>query len=432
MRALVCVPLLAAAAAGLGDADTYRKLLQPISEEIATKYNCSVQIAIRTKQDAVSVAAGTANFNTGRALEADDVMVWGSLTKVLTGSSIMQLASQGHVDLDAPCSKYVDPFLQRSAAASGGKQWFTKMEQLYGPNATKVTVRQLLGMHSGIPDFDTAVPCRSANKSCVPTDSLRAELYADPMHNYGPIELMSLPWVAKNVTIIPDWTFEGTQYSSTNFMLLGMILAGHQGWSSWDGLMQADFLPASIRGKYQHLAFGAHGAPGDFTEVHGYDRTNYNGNSGSRDVYNVAGTFSGWTASDILGTAADLAELGWDVYGPEYNVAPKEYVDQMIPIWPWYGLATFNLTHSTGRKAPTGTAYGHLGATYGYQSIVSYHPEIEATLAIATNLETDYQRHPSDALCLAFNAVYNHLHPEDAKKCSYVPGGYYSGGCTCK
>jgi len=292
-------------------------------------------------------------------------------------------------------------------------------------------VRRLLNMHSGIPDFDTAKPCSSRDPGCVPTDSLRQELYDNPNHNYSPIELMSLPWVAFNQTVIPPFTYYGTEYSSTNFMLLGMILARAQGWSEWDGLMQADFLPASVRDKYRHLSFGAHGSPSAFSTVHGYDRTAYNGNKGSRDVFGVAGTFSGWTASDLCGTAADIAELAWDVYGPDYNMAPKEYIDQMIPIWPWYGAATFNLTSRTGREPPLGTAYGHLGATYGYQSIMSYHPELELSFAIGSNLETDYQQHPADALCMSFNAVAN-LYRKENITCTYVSGDYYHGGCKCK
>jgi len=70
-----------------------------------------------------------------------------------------------------------------------------------------------------------------------------------------------------------------------------------------------------------------------------------------------------------------------------------------------YGLATFNLSHHTGVEGPKGIAYGHLGATYGYQSIVAYFPALDFSLAIGTNTETDYQSQPSDAMC-RFVAVH--------------------------
>jgi hypothetical protein len=43
----------------------------------------------------------------------------------------------------------------------------------------------------------------------------------------------------------------------------------------------------------------------------------------------------------------------------------------------FYSFATFNMDHYTGlnaSKTPYGVAYGHLGATYGYDSIVLFYP----------------------------------------------------------
>ena len=50
-----------------------------------------------------------------------------------------------------------------------------------------------------------------------------------------------------------------------------------------------------------------------------------------------------------------------------------------------YGLATFNLT----RLTPHDVAYGHLGATYGYQSVVAYVPSLGMAFSIGTNIERD-------------------------------------------
>lgn len=55
------------------------------------------------------------------------------------------------------------------------------LEELFGPEVVNVTVRDLLGMTSGIPDFDTATPNGRA-----PTDSLRAAVYANPDNQFGP------------------------------------------------------------------------------------------------------------------------------------------------------------------------------------------------------------------------------------------------------
>lgn len=43
--------------------------------------------------------------------------------------------------------------------------------------------------------------------------------------------------------------------------------------------------------------------------------------------------------------------------------------------------------------------YGHLGATYGYDSIFGYNPTLDLGIAIGTNIETPSQTQPSDAFC---------------------------------
>ena len=99
---------------------------------------------------------------------------------------------------------------------------------------------------------------------------------------------------------------ERTQYSSTNFVLLGLLLAQLTGARAWDAYEQRALLeplPAARRALYRNLTFGVHGAPAERTQLHGYDRTSYNGGDPAarpgRDVWRVAGVYAGWTASDV-------------------------------------------------------------------------------------------------------------------------------------
>ena len=62
--------------------------------------------------------------------------------------------------------------------------------------------------------------------------------------------------------------------------------------------------------------------------------------------------------------------------------------------------------------------------------MLSYHPALDVTIAIASNMENDDQTHPSDALCMTYNAVKNHL-TGSTDKCTFTVGSYYSGGCNC-
>ena len=59
-----------------------------------------------------------------------------------------------------------------------------------------------------------------------------------------------------------------------------------------------------------------------------------------------------------------------------------------------YGFAAFNLSGMISGRPSSGpyrTAYGHLGATYGYQSILAYYPGADVAISVASNIEQDTQ-----------------------------------------
>merc|ERR1712151_1102937 len=129
---------------------------------------------------------------------------------------------------------------------------------------------------------------------------------------------------------------------------------------------------------------------------------------------------------------ASVADLAWEIYGPPHTVAPSFYVNQMLPqVNQIYGLGTFNLSQmATGQHGEYGVAYGHLGATYGYQSIVAYYPKLGVSMSVATNIETDNQAQPMDTLCFAYNAVAG-VFLNQSIECTFEAAGYYGGGCKC-
>ena len=133
-----------------------------------------------------------------------------------------------------------------------------------------ISVGQMLNMTSGIPDFDTAKGHGHGHHGGM-SDSLRAELYKNPDKIYTPTELMSVPWVAQQYRPCEDHgPYWHKCYSSTNFMLLGLLLANGTKWDEFD---QSHYLPASLK---HRLQFAVSGAPQNYTAVHGYDRTSYN------------------------------------------------------------------------------------------------------------------------------------------------------------
>jgi CubicO group peptidase (beta-lactamase class C family) len=404
-----------------------RQVLQDIADAKSKTYNCSVSIAFKNADWEVSAAGGIVDFESGQKASVDDTYAWGSGTKPLTGASILKLISEGHFGLETPAHKIVDPLLQKSSKMDP-TQNFTSMADLWGAeNVTGITIGQLLNMTSGIPDFDTAKGGHG-----VATDSLRLELYKNPKKAYTPQQLLALPWVANHfkpcIDQAPHWH---KCYSSTNFMLLGLILANGTEWDKFD---QGSFLPPSLQ-KSSSLKFAVSGAPDDYSPVHGYDRTSYNmpkGSNNNQDVAGVDGVFAGWTASDLVATATDVAALGWGIYGPSPTVLPKAYADMMAAtaLSRDYGLATFNLARDSGQQGKYGEAYGHLGATYGFQSQLVYFPGLQFVLTVATNIESNSQTQPKDALCFAYNTIAGKMLGQDIK-CTFAPSSYYGSGCNC-
>lgn len=246
-----------------------------------------------------------------------------------------------------------------------------------------------------------------------------------------PVELMKVPWVKGHWRKCrKSWAPEPFCYSSTNFMLLGMVLAGHDNATSWDTYNQTLTLPLSLQ---ERVKFALSGGPSKYSSVHGYDRTAYNVPSGqhnNHDDFDVSGVFSGWTASDLVANVSTVANLAWEILGPPSAIAPQKYADMMNPGVNFYGLATHNLSSNTGRTDKYGVTYGHLGATYGYQGLVGWFPELEMTLAVATNIETDDQQQPAMAFCLGYNEAITALTGRKTS-CIFKVSGYYGGGCEC-
>jgi len=358
------------------------------------------------------------------------------VTKQATGATILQLVEDGLLKLDEPVHPHIDPILVSLGLGS--------MATLFGKEAELITAEHLATMNSGVPDYDTAKPYPTP-----PTDTFRAEVYAKPSQEFPPASLINQSWVATGkLEFTPGEKGKHRMaYSSTNFVLLGLLIAKLRGAADWDDFRQAtlfDRLPTDRKGLYHDAVFASHGAPSKWTVVQGYDRTSYNGADPHKmpgtDVWKVAGVYGGWTASDLTASAADVARLGYDIHSTSSGTKLLSKASQRIMVpssREIYGFATFNLEHvgitGHGKRWPDqyDQAYGHLGATYGYDSLLAYFPAIDVSISIGTSIETDDQMAPADAMCLTYNAVLAAALGEKEESCEFVKRGYYGGKCQC-
>ena len=133
----------------------------------------------------------------------------------------------------------------------------------------------------------------------------------------------------------------------------------------------------SLQNVKDSIRWAVNGSPKSFDVIPGFDRTTYNGQNpanGGVDVVNVSGVFAGYSAADFVGSPSDVAMLGYALWGNESLLVPAELRDLMVPHKTFYGLASQNvgLMGIAGGDDEYSVAYGHLGATYGYDSIFAW------------------------------------------------------------
>lgn len=270
-------------------------------------------------------------------------------------------------------------------------------------------------MDSGIKDYDT--------------DSFRDFQYRHSGVDMTPFDVID--WVQGPLTFEPGVPPSGSfNYCSVNFVVLGLVLAYHAGAADWAAFDQSSVVPPRLQRRMRNFTFAKSGPCSSYTRVHGFDAT---AAGQTRDISNVS-CLGGWTAGNALLSAGAAAEWVRALYGPGGEVVPEALVREMLPAaGEFYGLATMGFTGFAGTSVGDyGVAFGHLGDTYGYQSIISYFPKLDMGLAIMTNHEDHLQRGPSALLCTAYNRALDVMLHQPLRNCSYVKERYYFGRCECE
>jgi D-alanyl-D-alanine carboxypeptidase len=195
-----------------------------------------------------------------------------SSAKTIVAAQVLRLAENGQLGLDDPASGYLPP-------------------ELAFFDANGATIRQVLGMRSGIPDLNESAGFYPAEQA--PTT---AEVFRK----------LSEPRVAPGQEL---------QYASTNYVLLGAII------EHLTGLPLSDALRAGV-----------------------LDRPGLGG---------IAYTVEGALAADGWGvetTPASWARWGYELYGG--FVVSEASLHEMTDFQgDWYGLGTFDFTNTFGTPA---------------------------------------------------------------------------------
>lgn len=226
-----------------------------MSSLIATHGAPSVSVAVvRHDRIVFDSTMGLSNIATGERASPQTLYRIGSITKVFTAISVMQLVEQGRLSLHESLATFEPTF----------------------PNAAKITIRDLLMHRSGIPDYlDAAI---SSGQVMRPT---------------APGEIVEL------VSRLKPQSQPGTaySYSNANYVLLGVIVQRVSGLSLAAYYARYIFAPAGMRATY------AGKAPQSREVATGYnlERGTMPQNPGDITWYFGCG--------DIYSTASDLAHF---------------------------------------------------------------------------------------------------------------------------
>ena len=338
-----------------------RAALQPLVDAQAVRVNAGVTLAFRNADVSIEIASGHRSRASPANATPTDVLMWGSITKMYTASAVLKLAEQGALDLDDPVRLHVDGILQQLNG--------TTLADLFGAeSASRVTVRHLLSMRSGLYDFDD--------------DETRRFCNAHPNITVSPLDDLAFASTrGARTPLYPAGTKQ--DYSSTNFELLGLIVAAKANATRWDAPnLQRDavFGTAELRRRFSRTAFALHGPCSDYAQVHGYEPDDAYGLDVDTAFMSCT---NGWTCGNIAAPAAEVADFVWALYGTA-SIVSRASVDAMTKIWDgdggWYGLGTMGLPGYVGGGGKRYCRVGHCGVTYGYTAVASYNRVLNYSL----------------------------------------------------
>ncbi|MEX0170258.1 serine hydrolase domain-containing protein [Streptomyces sp. LMG1-1-1.1] len=270
----------------------------------------------------------------------------GSVTKVFTAATVLQLAAEGRIDLDRPARSYLPDLIPGRYA--------------------RVTVRQLLNHTHGIPAAD------------MPGETVE-EWYANRFAVHTPEEMV------RSATAKPREFRPGTRqhYLNIGYTIAGLIVERVTGDSYAHQVERRILRPLGLRDT--SFPGTAAGIAGPYN--HGYQTMRLDdGTTGLRDV-SVWGVTDGWAAGDLVSTTADLERFtralfaGRVVRGPlleEMFTLPK--VADLRSGDPAAYSAGLSMKRLGGREV-----WGKTGGRWGYNTAIASTRDGARTLVYSVN-----------------------------------------------
>lgn len=288
-------------------------------------------------------SAGVRDLASGRPAHPDARFRAGSVTKVVTAATVLRLAAQDEIDLDAPVQGY--------------------LPDLFTPDFEQpISVRHLLNHTSGIK----------------PGDGLGddfAELYA---HRYDTLTPQQV--AASAIAKGPEDFVPGTrqQYLNINYTILGLLIEKVTGRSYASEATRLVLRPAGMR----HTYF-----PGTDPRIRGPHNRGYQaveGPDGTTRMVDVTewNQADRWAAGDMISTTADLERLLTKLF--RGKIVPQPELEEMFTT----PAGVTGATMSAGleyQEADGQVFWGKSGGRYGYNAFIGGTRDLSRTLVCAVN-----------------------------------------------
>jgi D-alanyl-D-alanine carboxypeptidase len=311
-----------------------------------------------------SGASGLADRAQGRAMAPDTPVRIASVSKMFTAVVVLQLVEEGRLTLDEPIAAWLPD------SVPGGK---------------RITVRQLLQHTTGLYDY-------------LEDRRLIGEMQRNTRYEWQPQELVDY------ASRFPQRPIGRWDYSSTNYVVLGMLVERVTGQPLAQQVRQRIFDPLGMR----HAA-SLPQEPVPAMLAHGYSYEN--------DLTSSSMSFAFATANLAM-TTGDLERFGRALFSEEllraetrdimmgqfvggrgqYDMPALEYglgvMRNRLPIGP--------AANGDQRPAAANVVLGHIGGYGGFRSVLWYAPDSGVVIAIGLN---QAQTDPNDLAAAVLDRV---------------------------
>jgi hypothetical protein len=340
----------------------------------------ALSAAWRDSVNDVAVASGTVS---GRPITTTDTFLYGSGTKPITATAVMQLIDAGKLNATDKVAMIVDPYLEAHGKPS--------LADFFGEAVSNATVLEVIRMGAGIRDFedsfdfDTWVLGNGSKFWDYPYDAMRFAVSHDNTKGGSP--LICNPGNC-------------TAYSSTSYEVAGLVLvatlAPSVAWYDFD-LGSAVF---SNRSKYPTMHFPPMGnGTAKLSQYLTVPGTSFASTWPKTTIYDQSPSILGWTCGNMIASPRDVAKFSFYTLD---NKTAHNSADTLISDAARSQITSFQrlskgwmagrLKYGAGMMQFSYAGLpvlGHEGDTYGFLSTQAYVPTLGGSFSVASNVDVD-------------------------------------------